>query len=98
MDAKAEDNDRYFWHVREVDLIQRGDKYFVIGRKGPGKTAISEYFLFNESHARTNTRYTAPNQFITIWKYLNNEAHAVTEDICFASQSDSSVSYASRQS
>src|ERR1700680_1492638 len=43
-EAKSEDNDRYFWHVREVDHIARGDKYFVIGRKGSGKTAICEYF------------------------------------------------------
>jgi hypothetical protein len=43
-EAKSEDNDRYFWHVREVDQIVRGDKYFVIGRKGSGKTAICEYF------------------------------------------------------
>jgi len=42
-EAKSEDNDRYFWHVREVDQIARGDKYFVIGRKGSGKTAICEY-------------------------------------------------------
>ena len=43
-EAKAEDNDRYFWHVSETDRISQGDKYFVIGRKGSGKTAICEYF------------------------------------------------------
>ena len=87
-EAKAEDNDRYFWHVREVDQIARGDKYFVIGRKGTGKTAISEYFNrrqsfdtfaeklsfknfpFNELYSHTNDKYTPPNQFISIWKYL----------------------------
>ncbi|MDO9693774.1 MAG: cold shock domain-containing protein [Candidatus Latescibacteria bacterium] len=87
-DAKSEDNDRYFWHVREVDQIAQGDKYFVIGRKGSGKTAICEYFNritqpdvfaetlsfknfpFNELYGQKNTKYTAPNQFITLWKYL----------------------------
>ncbi|MBK5276836.1 MAG: hypothetical protein JJE30_17550 [Desulfuromonadales bacterium] len=87
-EAKAEDNDRYFWHVHEVDKIARGEKYFVIGRKGSGKTAISEYFNkqkrhdvfaeklsfknfpFNELYSHNNQKYTAPNQFITIWKYL----------------------------
>jgi hypothetical protein len=87
-EAKAEDNDRYFWHVREVDQIAKGDKYFVIGRKGTGKTAISEYFNrlqtfdsfaeklsfknfpFNELYSHTNSKYTPPNQFISIWKYL----------------------------
>jgi cold shock CspA family protein len=87
-EAKAEDNDRYFWHVREVDQLARGEKYFVIGRKGSGKTAICEYFNrrrgydvfaekltfknfpFNELYSQKNTKYTPPNQFISIWKYL----------------------------
>lgn len=42
-EAKAEDNYRYFWHVKEVDQISQGKKYFVIGRKGSGKTAICEH-------------------------------------------------------
>lgn len=87
-EAKAEDNYRYFWHVSEVDQIARGEKYFVIGRKGSGKTAISEYFNqqqkhdvfaeklsfksfpFNELYSQRNPKYTPPNQFITLWKYL----------------------------
>jgi hypothetical protein len=87
-EAKAEDNDRYFYHVSETDQISRGDKYFVIGRKGSGKTAICEYFNglsrfdtfveklsfknfpFNELYEKPNAKYTPPNQFITIWKYL----------------------------
>ena len=87
-EAKAEDNERYFWHVREADEIAKGARYFVIGRKGSGKTAICEYFNkqsrfdvfaeklsfknfpFNELYSQRNDRYTPPNQFITIWKYL----------------------------
>jgi len=87
-EAKAEDNARYFWHVREVDQISQGDAYFVIGRKGSGKTAICEYFNSLESHdafseklsfrsfpwnelyIHKNQKYTNPNQFITIWKFL----------------------------
>lgn len=87
-EAKAEDNDRYFWHVKEVEQIAKGDKYFVIGRKGAGKTALCEYFNrqknydlfaeklsfknfpFNELYSKKNQSYTAPNEFITIWKYL----------------------------
>ncbi len=87
-EAKSENNDQYFWHVREVDQIARGDKYFVIGRKGAGKTAICEYFNrqskfdvfaeklsfknfpFNELYTQKNQKYTAPNEFISIWKYL----------------------------
>lgn len=87
-EARAEDNRRYFWHVQEADEIHKGDKYFVIGRKGCGKTALCEYFTnqesfdlfaeklsfknfpFNDLYTQRNERYTSPNQFITIWKYL----------------------------
>src|SRR5690349_7565997 len=43
LEAKSEDNDRYFFHVKEVSNVEGGDKCYVIGRKGSGKTAISEY-------------------------------------------------------
>ncbi|WP_051516471.1 P-loop ATPase, Sll1717 family [Herbaspirillum sp. RV1423] len=87
-EAKAEDNDRYFWHVKEVDQIAKGQKYFVIGRKGAGKTALCEYFNrqseynlfaeklsfknfpFNELYSKKNQKYTAPNEYITVWKFL----------------------------
>ena len=87
-EAKSEDTERYFFHVREVDQITSGEKYFVIGRKGCRKTAICEHlrklqqentfseklsfkqFPFNELYAHSNSKYTAPNQYITIWKYL----------------------------
>jgi cold shock CspA family protein/energy-coupling factor transporter ATP-binding protein EcfA2 len=87
-EARAEDNDRYFYHVSEVEQIKRGEKYFVIGRKGSGKTAICEYFNrlsqhdifseklsfknfpFNELYSQKNQKYTQPNQFISLWKYL----------------------------
>lgn len=87
-EAKAEDSHRYFWHVTEVDQIAKGEAYFVIGRKGTGKTAICEHlnqlhahnkfseklsfknFPFNELYSHKNSKYTTPNQFISIWKYL----------------------------
>ncbi len=49
-EAKAENSYRYFWHVREVDQISQGKKYFVIGRKGSGKTAICEHFRNVREH------------------------------------------------
>ena len=87
-EAKAEDSQRYFWHVTEVDQIARVYAYFVIGRKETGKTAICEHlhqnqahntfseklsfknFPFNELYSHKNAKYTTPNQFISIWKYL----------------------------
>ncbi|GAK59285.1 hypothetical protein U27_06262 [Candidatus Vecturithrix granuli] len=43
LEAKEEDNERYFYFFNEVDRILKGAKNYVIGRKGTGKTAISEY-------------------------------------------------------
>lgn len=45
-EAKREDSNRYFYFYDEVEKISAGKKCFVIGRKGSGKTAMSEY-LFN---------------------------------------------------
>jgi len=44
LEAKLEDSDRYFYHTRVVARILKGQKLYVVGRKGTGKTAISEYF------------------------------------------------------
>ena len=90
LEAKSEDNYRYFYHLSEVDSILQGKKNYLIGRKGTGKTAISEHiakmgdgkngvfteklsfknFPFNELYELNNTKYTPPNQYITLWKYL----------------------------
>jgi len=43
LEAKSEDNDRYFYHTSDVNKILDGKKYYVIGRKGSGKTAIAEF-------------------------------------------------------
>ncbi|HWN09698.1 MAG TPA: hypothetical protein VNO50_10595 [Pyrinomonadaceae bacterium] len=42
LEAKLEDNDRYFFHTSDVDLLENGSRCYVIGRKATGKTAISE--------------------------------------------------------
>jgi hypothetical protein len=88
LEAKSEDTDRYFYHTNEVHFIENGSRCYVIGRKGTGKTAISEHlnkddtykrfsqkltfknFPFNELYDLKNDKYTAPNQYITIWKYI----------------------------
>jgi len=45
LEAKLEDSVRYFYHTRVVDQILKGQKAYVIGRKGTGKTAISEHLV-----------------------------------------------------
>ncbi len=87
IEAKQESID-YFYNTSEAAELIDGKKYFVIGRKGTGKTAIAEFiskkmdanhfskklsfknFPFNYLYSLENTKYTAPNQYITIWKYL----------------------------
>lgn len=87
LEAKLED-EKYFFYTDEVKQILNGNKCFIIGRKGMGKTAISGYiadrndpfvfsehlsfknFPFNVIYSMDDKEYTAPNQYITIWKYL----------------------------
>lgn len=45
LDAKSEDTDRYFFHVSEVEAIQSGERAYVIGRKGTGKSAIAQHLV-----------------------------------------------------
>jgi hypothetical protein len=88
LDAKLESHHNYFYHLNEVNSILNGSKYYIIGRKGSGKSSIGEYLLnskthdifteklsfknfpFNELYSLDNPRYTEPNQYITLWKYL----------------------------
>lgn len=87
IEAKQEDV-KYFFNVEELNEIVSGNKYFIVGRKGSGKTAIAQKlfdiddpkifteklsfknFPFNYLYGLENIKYTAPNQYITIWKYL----------------------------
>lgn len=50
LEAKLEDNSRYFFHFSEVEMIQGGARCYVLGRKGSGKTAISEHLHGSRSH------------------------------------------------
>lgn len=45
LDARFEDNNKYFFNYQEVEQILNDDKCYVIGRKGSGKTAICEHIL-----------------------------------------------------
>lgn len=47
LEAKQENEDLFFY-IDDVNSIKEGEKCYVIGRKGMGKTAISEY-LYNQS-------------------------------------------------
>jgi hypothetical protein len=73
LEARSEDNDRYFYHVKEVSAIESGSKCYVIGRKGCGKTAISEYL-----GRITNAEYFADK--LTFKNFPFNELYALKND------------------
>lgn len=50
LEARQEDNSKYFFHTEESDKILNGNKFYVIGRKGSGKSAISEYILSKKNY------------------------------------------------
>lgn len=44
LEAADEDSGRYFFSTSEVDKLESGERCYVIGRKGTGKSAICKYF------------------------------------------------------
>lgn len=60
LEAKQED-DKYFYYVDEVNAIENGSKCYVIGRKGMGKTAISEYLSQKERYNIFSEKMTFKN-------------------------------------
>ena len=50
LEAKLEDTEKYFFNNDQVNDIVEKDKCYVIGRKGSGKSAISEYILKQKKH------------------------------------------------
>lgn len=94
---------KYFYDDGDVLQLTKGEKYFVIGRKGAGKTAVADYidsidtpnifstkisfknFPFNELYEYINSSYTAPNQYISIWKYV------IYSSICQLMAKDQSI-------
>jgi hypothetical protein len=61
LEAKLEDNARYFFHVDEVSQIEKGKRSFVIGRKGCGKTAISEHLCREGNTEALSVKLTFKN-------------------------------------
>lgn len=61
LEAKLEDNARYFFHVNEVKKIEEGKRSFVIGRKGCGKTAISEYLCRRRTYNTFSVKLSFKN-------------------------------------
>lgn len=61
IEAKDEDSSKYFFHFDDISDIENGDKNYVIGRKGTGKTAIAAYLHGQKQH----------NQFSRLLSFKN---------------------------
>jgi len=75
LEAKLEDVDRYFYNIEEVDQIISGSKAYVIGRKGTGKTAISEYIYRNPKHNQFTEKLSFKNFPFNELYLLKNESY-----------------------
>lgn len=75
IEAKEEDNDRYFYHFEDVDLLEQGQKNYVIGRKGTGKTAIAEYINGKSSPDRFSKVLSFGNFPFNILYELSNDEY-----------------------
>jgi cold shock CspA family protein len=61
LEAKLEDTDRYFYYSEDLDYLKDGSRCYVIGRKGTGKTAISEFFFKNKGPTTFSQKLTFKN-------------------------------------
>lgn len=73
VEAKLEDSSRYFYHIDKVDSLVFGEKSYVIGRKGSGKTAISEFVDKSLAPKKFSQKLTFKNfPFNALYKLENN--------------------------
>lgn len=73
LEAKFEDTEKYFYEFSAVDRLTSGDKFFVVGRKGTGKTAISEYL-------RKINKYDVFAEKLTFKNFPFNELYLRRDD------------------
>ncbi len=74
LDAKHDELGKYFFHVEQEKEIKNGEKSFVIGRKGTGKTALSEYISSQMGYNQFTQKLTFKNfPFNELYSLDNNE-------------------------
>lgn len=76
VEAKQE-NAKYFYYTEEVNQIVNGSKFFVIGRKGEGKTAIAEYIADTNSSNIFTEKMSFKNFPFNILYELSNGEYTV---------------------
>ncbi len=71
IEAKKE-NPAYFYNVKEIDMIKKGEKSFVIGRKGSGKTSIAQHLHDKNEYNEFSEKLTFKNFPFNILYTLEN--------------------------
>lgn len=59
---------KYFYDDGEISQLANGEKYFVIGRKGSGKTAIADYINSIDAYNFFQSKY--PSRTFHLTKYI----------------------------
>jgi hypothetical protein len=84
LEAKLEDVNRYFFHTRDAELIEKGLRCYVIGRKGTGKTAIAEYLHRQSDAKRFSKKLSFKNfPFNDLYTFKNESYNSPNQYITF---------------
>jgi Cdc6-like AAA superfamily ATPase len=109
LEAKLESSKRYFYHTRVVDRLSKGKKSYVIGRKGTGKTAISQYLASSAGEGEFAQKLSFKNfPFNTLYEledsgftspnqYITLWKYLIYSSICKMLSRNKSVDLGSRQ-
>lgn len=74
-DAKSEAASHYFYFYEEVNDILEGKKFFIIGRKGSGKTAICQHIIDKKEPETFAIKLSFKNFPFNILYKLSNNAY-----------------------
>lgn len=75
LDAKHDEMQRNFYHIKQEEDIIKGKKCFVIGRKGTGKTALSESISSKTQHNHFSQKLSFKNFPFNSLYALDNKAY-----------------------
>lgn len=84
LEARLEDNDRYFYHHASFSQLETGGRSYVIGRKGSGKSAIAQYMSRIHSPTVFSKTLTFGHfPFNDLYKFTHDSFRAPNQYITF---------------
>ncbi|MCE8044369.1 hypothetical protein HOP60_19670 [Halomonas daqingensis] len=74
VEAKLEDTERYFYKSHAIEQLLDGEKNYVIGRKGSGKSAIANFLKKRSGYDHFAVSLTLKNfPFNTLYEYKDSQ-------------------------